>query len=59
MANRHLSKSEVDKKLREINEPRIKDMQLGEMVDIMVLPQTWDEIFRDQVKEKYFELSKN
>lgn len=51
--------TELHKKLRELNEPRIKAMQLGEMINIIIQPQTWDETFVQQVKEKYLEISKN
>lgn len=49
----------LEQKLRELNHDRVKNMKLDEVVDIMVLPQTWDETFVKQVSDKYFEISKN
>lgn len=49
----------IELKLRYLNYDRIKDMHFGEMIDIIVLPTTWNETFREQVCEKYFETTKN
>jgi hypothetical protein len=45
--------------LREFNQKRINNMGLYELTNVIILPQTCDEVYVEQVCERYFDLIKN